>query len=86
MAAVVTKRLTPSLEDYLETILLLVRRDRVARVRDIAGHMGVAMSSVTAALKSLSKRKLVNYDPYEVITLTASGRAYCAWWRSITVR
>ncbi len=64
------------MEDYLETILLLVRRDRVARVRDIAGHMGVAMSSVTAALKSLSERKLVNYDPYEVITLTAKGRTY----------
>ena len=48
------------MEDYLEGIIVLVRRDRVARVRDIAGRMGVGMSSVTAALKSLSKRKLVN--------------------------
>ncbi len=62
------------MEDYLEAILLLVRRGRVARVRDIAKHLGVGMPSVTAAMKTLSRRNLVNYDPYEVITLTDVGR------------
>ncbi len=69
------KRLSSSLEDYLEAILLLIRRGRVARVRDIAQQTKVAMSSVTAALKTLSGRGLVNYDPYQVITLTEEGRA-----------
>jgi DtxR family Mn-dependent transcriptional regulator len=68
------KSLTASLEDYIEAILLLVRRGRVARVRDIARMIGVGMPSVTAALKTLSKRGLVNYDPYEVVTLTDRGR------------
>jgi DtxR family Mn-dependent transcriptional regulator len=68
------KRLTASLEDYIEAILLLVRRGRVARVRDIARAIGVGMPSVTAALKTLSKRGMVNYDPYEVVTLTDRGR------------
>jgi len=68
------KKLTTSLEDYLEAILILVRRGYVARVRDIAGRLGVGMPSVTAALKTLAKRKLVNYDPYQVITLTEQGR------------
>jgi len=59
----------------MEAVLLLVRKGRVARVRDIAKHLNVGMPSVTAALKSLSKRKLVNYDPYQVVTLTDAGLA-----------
>ena len=69
------RQLTGSLEDYLEAILLLVRQGQVARVRDIAHRLGVGMPSVTAALKTLTKRGLVNYDPYQVITLTGTGRA-----------
>jgi len=67
-------KLSTSLEDYLEAILHLVRRQRVARVRDIARRLGVHMPSVTAALKVLAQRKLVNYDPYQFITLTESGQ------------
>ncbi len=67
------KQLTASMEDYLEAILYLVRRKQVARVRDIADRVGVGMSSVSTALKSLAKRELVNYDPYEAITLTTRG-------------
>jgi len=67
-------KLSTSLEDYLEAILHLVRRQRVARVRDIARRLGVHMPSVTAALKVLARRKLVNYDPYQFITLTESGQ------------
>ncbi|MCK4601526.1 MAG: metal-dependent transcriptional regulator [Phycisphaerae bacterium] len=73
-ASAAKKKLTPSLEDYLEAILVLIRQSRVARVRDIAKRLRVGMPSVTAALKALSKRKLVNYDPYQVITLTGRGR------------
>jgi len=68
------ERLSPSLEDYLEAVLILIRRGRVARVKDIAAHLGVGKSSVTGALKGLAKRKLVNYKPYEFITLTERGR------------
>jgi len=74
MGLVPGHQLTSSLEDYLEAVLFLVRRGRVARVRDIARRLAVGMPSVTSALKILSKRKLVNYDPYEVITLTDRGR------------
>jgi DtxR family Mn-dependent transcriptional regulator len=67
------RKLTKSLEDYLEAVLVLVRRGRVARVRDIARRLGVGSPSVTAAMRSLSQRGLVNYDPYEVVTLTERG-------------
>jgi len=66
-------KLSPSLEDYLEAVLILVRRGRVARVKDIAAHLGVGKSSVTGALKMLAKRELINYKPYQFITLTEHG-------------
>lgn len=64
-----------SQEDYLEAILDLTLRDGTARGRDIAGRLGVAKSSVTVALRSLSRMGLVNYAPYQLITLTVKGRA-----------
>jgi len=74
MAKATRKRLTRSQEDYLEAIWALVRANRVARVRDIAHHLDVGMPSVTAALKTLAERGLVNHDPYQLITLTDAGR------------
>lgn len=65
--------LTESLEDYLETILLLTREHTVARSRDIAARMGVKRSSVTGALRALSERHLIDYEPYGYVTLTAKG-------------
>lgn len=67
--------LSASLEDYLEAIFVLAREDRVARVRDIAARLNVQMPSVTGAVRSLSAKGLVNYDPYSYITLTPSGEA-----------
>ena len=68
------RKLTSSKEDYLEAIWALESEDGVARVRDIAARLDVGKSAVTAALKSLAKRDLVNYAPYEFITLTDRGR------------
>ncbi len=66
--------LTSSQEDYLETILGLIHQTGNARVRDIAKQLGVAKSTVTFAVRGLAKRDLVNYEPYQLITLTAQGR------------
>ena len=41
------KKLSSSLEDYLEAILKLEQTRRVARTKDIARVLGVKMSSVT---------------------------------------
>jgi DtxR family Mn-dependent transcriptional regulator len=66
-------KLTASLEDYVEAIFNIASRQGAARVTDIAEDLSVAKSSVTGALKTLSSRGLVNYDPYSVITLTEEG-------------
>jgi len=67
------RTLTASLEDYLEAILHVVREKSAARVKDIAGRMGVSASSVTGALRALADRRLINYAPYDIVTLTPQG-------------
>lgn len=66
--------LSNSLEDYLEIILELENKNKVARVKDIAEGMGVLQGSVTGALKKLGERGLINYEPYNYITLTREGK------------
>jgi DtxR family transcriptional regulator, Mn-dependent transcriptional regulator len=66
-------QLSSSLEDYLETIYLIVRKKHAARAKDIADQMKVKASSVTAALRLLSERGLIHYAPYDIITLTTDG-------------
>jgi DtxR family transcriptional regulator, Mn-dependent transcriptional regulator len=70
--------LSESLEDYLEAILELEETSKVARAKDIADKIGVQRGSVTAALKVLEEKALINYQPYSFITLTDKGRAIAA--------
>ena len=68
------KKLSASLEDYLETIYNLSQQRRVARSKDIAEVLGVSKASVTGALRILTEKKLINYKPYGFATLTESGQ------------
>jgi DtxR family Mn-dependent transcriptional regulator len=38
------------------------------------GETLTAQTAISSALKSLARGKLVNYDPYEFVTLTEAGR------------
>ncbi len=67
--------LTESLEMYLKAVYVIQERKQAARVTDIANELGVIPSSVTGALRTLSKRELINYAPYDIITLTPQGMA-----------
>ncbi len=78
MTVVRSRKLSSSLEDYLEAIYEIVREKGAARAKDIAERLDVGRSSVTGALKSLAGRRLVNYAPYDIITLTDDGRAVAA--------
>lgn len=69
----ISEDLSASLEDYLEAIYHIVEEKQVARVRDIARKLKVQNPSVTGALQALSEKQLVNYAPYDVITLTEKG-------------
>jgi DtxR family Mn-dependent transcriptional regulator len=65
--------LSSSQEDYLEAIYHVVAAKLVARSKDLVLRLGVNSSSVTQALKVLSEKELINYEPYGVVTLTAEG-------------
>ncbi len=67
-------KLTASQEDYLEAIYLIAADKMAARAKDIADHLGVRASSVTGALRTLRSIGLINYAPYDLITLTEKGR------------
>lgn len=68
-------RLSASLEDYLETIFHIIAEKKVARAKEISSRLKVSRSSVTEAFRSLAQKGLINYSPYEVITLTEKGKA-----------
>lgn len=68
------KGLSASLEDYLEAIFHIEESKQVVRAKNIADRMQVRGSSVTGALNQLARRELVNYSPYELVTLTPRGR------------
>ncbi len=68
------KQLSASLEDYLEAIYLITRQHEVARSKEIMKKMKVSGPSVTEALQVLANKGLVNYQPYEAITLTTQGK------------
>lgn len=67
--------LSASLEDYLEAIYHIQHRKQAARAKDIAERLHVSGASVTAALRTLGEKKLINYAPYDLITLTTKGQA-----------
>lgn len=67
------EHLSASLEDYLEAIYNLAGDSNITRSRDIADTLGVSRASVTGALRALKEKSLVNYQPYNYISLTKSG-------------
>jgi len=67
--------LTAAMEDYLEMICRLVRREGHARVSTLAAALNVQPPSVTRMLGVLHARGLVEYEPYGLVRLTEVGRA-----------
>ncbi len=68
------KQYSASVEDYLEAIYNIVEEKQGVRAKDIAKRLNVSNASVTGALKHLKDNGLVNYAPYDVITLTEDGK------------
>ncbi|MBW1697408.1 MAG: metal-dependent transcriptional regulator [Deltaproteobacteria bacterium] len=68
------QNLSSSMEDYLEAIFHIAAEKQAARVKDIATRLKVNNASVTGALRVLSDKGLINYTPYDIITLTPEGK------------
>lgn len=70
-----TKALSKAEETYTKAIFNLTKEKGYANTMAIATALGVKPPSVTGMLRKLRKRKLINYERYRSITLTANGEA-----------
>jgi len=64
---------TPTMEDYIEQIYLLINTKGYARVTDIAEALLVHPSSVTKMIQKLDKDNFVHYEKYRGFILTDKG-------------
>ncbi|MDR2437154.1 MAG: metal-dependent transcriptional regulator [Endomicrobium sp.] len=67
--------LSASLENYLETIAVVKREKRYARIGTIAKALNVKSSSVNVAMKFLAENNLVIHEKYGHVDLTTRGEA-----------
>ena len=65
---------TPSMEDYIEQIYMLIEDKGYARVSDIADALAVHPSSVTKMVQKLDKDEYLIYEKYRGLVLTAKGQ------------
>ena len=63
-----------SMEDYLETILILSQKKGKVRSIDIAGELEFTKASVSIAMKGLREKHYITMDEVGYIELTESGR------------
>ncbi|MCQ2522469.1 MAG: metal-dependent transcriptional regulator [Lachnospiraceae bacterium] len=63
-----------SMEDYLETILLLQKKNGNVRSIDIANELGFTKASVSVAMKSLREKDYISVAETGYITLTQTGQ------------
>lgn len=66
-------RIQESAEDYLETILILSRRQQQVRSIDIVNEMNFSKPSVSIAMKNLREKGQIQMDSDGYITLTEEG-------------
>ncbi|MBN8236603.1 transcriptional regulator MntR [Halobacillus kuroshimensis] len=65
---------TPSMEDYIEQIYILIEEKGYARVSDIAENLDVHPSSVTKMVQKLDRDQYLNYEKYRGLILTPKGK------------
>ncbi len=66
--------LSATQEGYIAAIFQIEQEHGVVRANMIAKELGVTRPTVTTALKQLSSLGLINYSPYQPITLTKLGK------------
>lgn len=65
---------SPNKEKYLIEIYHLVSNQGYARVSQLAKSLNASVSSASKMIGKLNREKLINYQPYGVITLTEIGQ------------
>ena len=68
--------ISASTEEYLKTIYILMKKNNLIRVTDIAEIMNCSKPSVTKQLNILKSNGLIIYETYHHIELTEAGIDY----------
>lgn len=68
------KILSSAHEDYLKAIYSLMAEGTDVNNSALANYLGVSPASATNMVKKLAELELVEYEPYQSITLTEAGR------------
>ena len=79
---------TESREDYLETILLLMKRNGSVRSIDIANELNYSKASISRAVRILKSNSYINVDANGQITFTGLGlqRAEAVYEKHTNIR
>ena len=67
-------KILESAENYLETILMIQRKEGSVRSIDIANELNFSKPSISVAMKHLKEDEYIQMDPKGFITLTDKGR------------
>jgi DtxR family Mn-dependent transcriptional regulator len=67
-------KIQESAENYLETILILHRRNGMVRSIDIVNELNYAKPSISVAMKHFKENDLITVDQNGYISLTKAGR------------
>lgn len=67
------KKISPSMEDYLEAIYFLQQTNQDVRVTDLACKLNISKPSVNRAINNLKKKNFVEHENYGLLKLTESG-------------
>lgn len=70
------ERLSPNMEEYLETIYKLRKHGERVKTTEISKSLDIAPGSVTQMLKKLDKMDYVDYSQYKGVKLTINGLKY----------
>lgn len=66
-------QITPAMEDYLEMICRMVKKQDVVRIKDLANSLNVKPSSASKMANQLKNFGLVSFERYGYIKPTTKG-------------
>jgi len=69
-----TQEISATVEEYLEAIYKLEKREGSAKTGDLANELNVTLGTVTNTIESLEKQDLITHKPYRGVNLTKKGR------------
>ena len=67
--------ISPAIENYLETILIISKKQPEIHAADICAYLNYSRPTVSVVLKQMRENGLVHVDTDNHITLTETGRS-----------